>query len=280
MELIKLVTARRSRWSDLLHAALNTAYATLLFFLITPEIDLPLLALALVFISKWRVVAVRPRFWFANFQANFVDFMVGVSVWALMMLTATASPWVAAMLAVLFAVWLIAIKPHSTQRWILLQAGIAQFVSLLALYSFAHTFEFGQFVKDSTFLTVVIAWAIGYMSARHALTAFHNEDERAFISLAWGFVVAELSWLFHHWTIAYAIYQSDSIRADAQLMIPQGVIIITLLSYTAVNVYALLHHSHENRDMRRVRSSITFSAAVIVILLLFFSGLIDVTSLT
>lgn len=263
-----------------MHAGLNTIYAALMFFLVTPEVDLPLLALLLVFISKWRVVAVRPRFWFANFQANFVDFMVGVSVWALMVLTASSTPWVAAMLALLFAFWLVIVKPHSTQKWILLQAGIAQFVSLVALYSFAHTFEFGQFLRDSTFLTVVIAWIIGYMSARHALTAFHNEDERAFISLAWGFVVAELSWLFHHWTISYAIYRSDTVRADAQLMIPQGVIIITLLSYTAINVYALLHHSAEHRDTRKVRSSIIFSAAVTTILLLFFSGLIDVTSLT
>src|SRR6478735_8680014 len=117
MELIKLA-ARRSRWSDVIYNLLNVAYAVTLFIFVSPGVDLPYLAYALVFLSKWRVIAVRPRFWFANLQANLVDFMVGISVVTLMLLTVSATPWVAAMLAVLFAFWLTVLKPHSAQKWI------------------------------------------------------------------------------------------------------------------------------------------------------------------
>ena len=90
MELIKFA-ARRSKWSDVVYIMLNIAYAVALFVLVSPGIDLPYLAFVLVFMSKWRIIAVRPRFWFANLQANFADFMVGISVVTLMLLTAAAT---------------------------------------------------------------------------------------------------------------------------------------------------------------------------------------------
>ena len=37
------------------------------------------LALSIVVLSKWRMFAVRPRFWSANLRANAVDLMVGLS---------------------------------------------------------------------------------------------------------------------------------------------------------------------------------------------------------
>jgi hypothetical protein len=39
-----------------------------------------ILSLILVILSKWRVVAVRPRYWWLNIKANLVDFIVGVSL--------------------------------------------------------------------------------------------------------------------------------------------------------------------------------------------------------
>lgn len=36
------------------------------------------LAIGLLVLSKWRVFAVKPRFWWANIQSNAVDFIVGL----------------------------------------------------------------------------------------------------------------------------------------------------------------------------------------------------------
>ncbi len=278
MELVKLVTSRRSRWSDILYVALNVGYALLLFFLISPEVDLPWLALVLVILSKWRVVAVRPRFWFANIQANFGDFMVGLSVWALMILAAPNSQWVAAMLALFYAAWLIIIKPHSSQRWVLIQAAIGQFIAFTALFSFAHQFEIGQILKDSTLVTVLLAWIVAYMSARHALSAFRNEDERAFLSLVWGVVVAELAWLLHHWTVAHPIYKLPGIPDGKLVMIPQIAIIVTLLGYAAIKVYEQLHYVEDKRQAKDTKWAIIFVLTALLILFL-YNARADLTAL-
>lgn len=278
MELIKLA-ARRSRWSDVVYVMLNIAYAAALFVLVTPGVDLPYLAYILVVLSKWRIIAVRPRFWFANLQANFIDFMVGISVVTLMLLTAASTPWVAALLAVLFAFWLLVLKPHTAQHWMLIQAGIGQFISLTALFSLAHSFEFKPFITDSSFLTVVLAWVIGYMTARHALSSFKGEEERSFLSLVWGFVVAELAWLAHHWTIAYSIYRDASATADTQLMIPQIAILVTLLGFVTVRWYESFHSPDDKKAARDARSATIFTGVAIAILLIFFNGSLDITSL-
>lgn len=278
MELIKFA-ARRSRWSDIVYILLNIAYATALFVLVSPGVDLPYLAYVMVLLSKWRVIAVRPRFWFANLQANFIDFMVGISVVTLMQLTAATTPWVSALLAVLFSFWLLVLKPHTAQRWVLVQAGVGQFISLMALFSLAHGFELKPLVTDSSLLTVLIAWLIGYMTARHALSSFKNEDERALLSLIWGFIVAELAWLAHHWTIAYSIYRDVAASADKQLMIPQVAIVVTLLGFAAVKWYASLHSPDNKKASKDARSATIFVAAAIAILLVFFNGSLDITSL-
>lgn len=278
MELIKFA-ARRSKWSDVVYILLNIAYAAALFIFVSPGVDLPYLAYILVLLSKWRVIAVRPRFWFANLQANFVDFMVGISVVTLMLITAASTPWVAILLAVLYAFWLLVIKPHTAQRWVLIQAAVGQFISLMALFSLAHSFEFKPFITDSSTLTVLCAWLIGYTVARHALSSYKNEDERAFLSLAWAFVVAELAWLAHHWTIAYSIYNAAGSGGDKQLMIPQIAIIVTFLSYVAIRWYQSLLDPTDKRARKEARSATFFAAAVIAILLIFFNGSLDITAL-
>lgn len=278
MELIKFA-ARRSKWSDVIYILLNIAYAAALFLLVSPGVDLPYIAYTLVLLSKWRVIAVRPRFWFANLQANFVDFMVGISVVTLMLITVASSPWVAAILAVLFATWLLVLKPHTAQRWILAQAGVGQFISLMALFSLAHSFELKPLITDSSLLTVMLAWVIGYMTARHVLSSYKEEDERSFLALAWAFVVAEMAWLAHHWTIAYSIYNAAGVGGDKQLMIPQVAIMLTMIGFVTVRWYESLRAPDNKRLRKDARSATIFTAAVIAILLIFFNGSLDITAL-
>lgn len=278
MELIKLA-GRRSKLSDIVYILLNIAYAVSLFVLVSPGVDLPYIAYTIVLLSKWRVVAVRPRFWFANLQANFVDFMVGISVVTLMILTAASTPWVSVLLTVFFVFWLLVLKPHNAQKWVLLQAAIAQFISLMALFSFAHSFELKPLLTDSSFLTVVLAWVIGYMSARHALSSFPDEEERSLLSLIWGFIVAELAWLAHHWTIAYSVYGDLAASSDKQLMIPQIAIVVTLLGFITVKWYEAIRKPENKKLNADARSATIFVVIAITILMLFFNGSLDITSL-
>src|SRR5580704_10703026 len=63
------------------------------------------LAFCAIILSKWRMFAVRPRFWPANIRANAVDLMVGLSI-VLFMNHSGSALW-QLLWAALYAIWLI-----------------------------------------------------------------------------------------------------------------------------------------------------------------------------
>jgi hypothetical protein len=77
MEFLKLVR-KRSFLSEAVYTVLNIALAVAVVIVIryTGSIGF---AIGLVVLSKWRVFAVRPRFWWANLRSNLVDFIVSIS---------------------------------------------------------------------------------------------------------------------------------------------------------------------------------------------------------
>ena len=133
--------------------------------------------------------------------------------------------------------------------------------------------------RHQRYLTVVLAWVIGYMSARHALSSFRGEEERSLLSLIWGFVLAELAWLAHHWTIAYSIYNDATAAVDKQLMIPQVALVATLLGFVVVRWYESFHSPDDKKAAKDARAATIFAAAALAILLIFFNGSLDITSL-
>lgn len=258
MKLIKSAV-RRSKLSEVLYVALNVALVVLVLVLAV-VFQPPYLAYALVVLSKWRVFAVRPRFWMANIQTNTVDLMVGLSVVTLIWLS-SASFEVQLVLAALYAAWLLVVKPRSKRKWVLMQAGVSQFVTLITLFSFAYELPVA--------FVVLAAWLVGYLAARHALAAY-EEDEVTLFSLAWGFMVAELAWLVYHWTIAYTLI--------GDLKVPQIAIVVAGLGYVAIKMYSQLYHSERGLKWSGIRWPVLFVVAIIVMLLAKFSGL-DLTEL-
>ncbi len=253
MELIKS-GANRSRLSEIIYVALNLAFAGLVLVL-TYFFDPPYLAVLVVFLSKWRVFAVRPRFWFANLQTNLVDLFVGLSTVGLIA-GASGELGIQVLIATLFAAWLLIVKPRSKRHWVLLQAGISQAVSITALFSLAYLWP--------SVVSVIIAWLVGYICARHALSAF-DEEELTFLSLIWGLVVAELAWVAYHWTIAYTII--------GELKIPQIAIILTLLGFIGIKLYENHHANDGQLKLAQLRIPLLFSGLIIIMLLVRFSGL-------
>lgn len=253
MDLIRFAT-RRSTVGEVGHILLNLAYAGVLLLLVL-VFNPPWLAYLAVVLSKWRVFAVRPRYWFANLQANLIDAFVAASFVTLLWLAA-GNLVLQLVLAGLLAVWLIVIKPRTKRNWVLSQSLICQALSLTALFSLAY--------NSIALVVVAVSWLIGYVSARHAISAYNEESERTLLSLIWGLVVAELSWLAYHWTIAYTIV--------GQVKVPEMVLIVSLLGFLAISAYEVIR-SERQHWARRLRWPASFVVFVLLTLLVLFNGL-------
>lgn len=247
MELIKTALPRKG-WSEFLYVVINLIFPTTLFLLVL-LFDHPYLAIALVFLSKWRVLAVQPRFWWANIRANMVDILVGLSTVALLY-AADGSIFMQVIITAAYAGWLVLLKPRSNASAIALQAGIAQFVALTALFGFSND------IPD--FLLLLAIWTIAYSAARHFISNF-NEPMLETISACWAFLIAQLGWLLYHWTLVYEI--------DKSLQIPQLAVLVLVLSFTAARLYVAHKHGEENSGANRY--TIVVGGALIVLVLLF-----------
>lgn len=255
MELIKSAT-RRTRLGEVFYIALNLLYAGVLWFLVA-TFDPPVLAYGLVALSKWRVFAVRPRFWFANLQANLLDALVGASIVTLLWLM-NGHTDIQAILTAVFAVWLVVLKPRSKQKFMLIQAQLALFISVTALFSVAYAAPLP--------VVVLVSWLIGFATARHVLSAYNNESDRILLAMVWSLVVAELGWLGYHWTVAYGLSES--------FKLPQIAIVISLVGFIVAKAYDLYHHSDKDKiDMKVLRWPLLFVIFTLLILLVRFNGL-------
>lgn len=246
MELIKSA-AKRSKISDVVYVVLNLALAGIILGL-TLAFTPPYLAYLIVLLSKWRVFAVRPRFWLANIQTNLVDTFVGLSIVTLIW-QANGSLLIQVLLTILYAGWLLMIKPRSKRVYVLAQAAIAQCITLIALFSMAHLVDVA--------VIVLASWIIDYVSARHVLDNYEDAD-MTLLGMIWGMFVAEIAWLSAQWMTAYQL--------GGNLLLPQGAMIVTLVGYVVWRLYDAIHH--HSYSWAKVRAPILFATVVIGILLL------------
>ena len=78
MEFIKLAR-RRGVVADLIHVIFNVIFAGAAIYL-TIAFESLWPAVVLVILSKWRVLAVRPRYWRANFLSSLPDLIFGIGL--------------------------------------------------------------------------------------------------------------------------------------------------------------------------------------------------------
>lgn len=223
----------------------------LLFLIILPAAAFVLvrlgfvqLALSLVVLSKWRMFAVRPRFWAANIRANAIDVMVGLS--AVLFMAHTISPAWQLMWAVLYAAWLLFVKPGSDLRMTTLQAFIGQFVGLSALYL--------VWGNGPLLGLTLMTGLISYLAARHFFDAF-EEPYAKMLAYVWGYFGAALGWLLSHWLLFYGF-------------IAQPTLLLSALGYGMAVLYYLDHHDRLGKTARR---QFIFIMVAIVIVVLAFS---------
>lgn len=254
MELLKIVR-RRSFLSEVVYTALNLALAIAILVVIRAT-ESPWPAFGLVLLSKWRVLAVRPRYWFVNIQANLVDYIVGISTVVLMygtylsLASSTQKIFILGFLTALYAAWLLFLKPRAKRIYIAMQAGVALFVGFGALYTFAYVMPAS--------IVVLITWLIGYATARHILSSY-EETHILFLSLIWGVVLAEIGWLAYHWTVAYTPFGIQSI------IFPRVALSVFCIGFILHRAYDSLYH-HQKIRGNDIILPILFSVSIIIVL--------------
>lgn len=229
-------------FSSFLHYLLLVLLPLLVFMLV--RLDFGALALIMIILAKWRMFAVRPRFWPANIRANAVDIMVGMSVVLFMEHADGALPqflW-----AIAYGVWLIVIKPRSTTLWITVQAGISQFAALSALYL---AWADGPLLGLS-----VLTGLICYLAARHFLDSF-DEAYARLLSYTWGYTGAALAWLLGHWLLYYQF-------------VAQPTLLLSAIGYGLAALYYFDHFQRLNTTLRR---QFVFIMVAVVLVVLTFS---------
>lgn len=255
MELLK-TARRRSLFSEIVYIVLNILLALAIFATVVITAS-PWYAFALVFLSKWRVFAVRTRYWLANIRANMIDAIVGFSI-VVFMYAATGSLVSQVGLTILYIIWLLLIKPRSRRVFIVIQAGVGMLFGIGAVMQLSANWP--------AVLVVLLTWAIGYSAARHVLSVEH-ETHLNFLSLVWGFVVAEIAWLSYHWTIGY--------NMPGSIQLAQATIIIVLLSFLAERVHASYQRDGKVQ-MNEIILPTLLSISIIGILLFVFGGAVSI----
>lgn len=236
----------KSGFSHFLHLGLNALLPALLFVMI--RMGFVPLAASLVILSKWRMFAVRPRYWPANVRANGVDLTVGFATVIFMSNSATAA-W-QLVWAVSYAIWLIFIKPGSSVWKTSLQALIAQTVGLMALF---------MALGDAPlYVLVILVWMICYGVARHFFTSF-EEPYTSLYAHTWGYFAAALTWLLGHWLIFYGI-------------VAQPTLLLTVMGFGLSALYYLEQTDRLSKVVRRNFVVMMVAIILVVILLTNWSG--------
>lgn len=196
------------------------------------------------------MLAVKPRYWLVNIRSNLVDIFVGLSVISFMASTSniiTQIVWTA-----LYIGWIVWLKPQSKQVPVVVQALIAQTLTLTAFYQ--------AFPEMPIISAVAGVWLICLASARHFLGVFEEPHTRQLASL-WAWFGAIMAWILGHWVIFY-------------MNLPQIALILTAISYGL----GLTYYLSANQSLKQAaKNQIIVAVGIILLIIIVFSDWQDKT---
>ncbi len=224
------------------HIFLSALMPALVFVLI--RINFVQLAVLVVLITKWRMFAVRPRFWPAIVRANAVDIIVGLSTIVFMTHTNAAS--IQLLWTISYIIWQVAIKPGRSTLSVASQALIGQTYGLMALFL--------AWPASPLILLILGVWGICYLAARHFLSSF-EEPYTSLYAHVWGYFSATIAWLCGHWLLFYGV-------------VAQPTLLLTVLGFGLGGLYYLQETDRLSIPLRR---QIVFIMTAVVIVVLVFS---------
>ena len=214
-----------------------------------------IVGLALVLISKWRIFAVRPRFWLTNIKSSLVDLIVGASFVLITYCSGTEWLLVHILLALGYCLWLIVIKPLSSDTATEVQSIFAMFIGSTAVSLL--------FASSNSALMTISCFAIGFACARHILVQTDDNDF-GLVTLACGLVSAEIAWLCNGWLIVYTF-------GTTGIAIPQISIVLTAFSFLVGRIIASAR-AHEGKiSFSEIFTPAIFSVLVVLVVVIWFS---------
>jgi len=230
-------------FSHFLHIALTVLLPALTFILV--RLNFVGLATAVILLSKWRMLAVKPRHWPANIRANAVDITVGLSF--LIFMTHSSGQLMQLIWAVAYGVWLVVIKPRSDVLSVSVQAIISLFVGLTAIF-----LNWGE---ASTLGLVILTWLVCYSAARHFFTSF-DEPLSRYLATSWAYVGAALVWVLSHWLLFYG-------------SISQPTLLLSVIGFCLAGIYYL---DHEDKLSLLLRRQLIIGMIAVVLIVVAFSN--------
>ncbi len=233
-------------FSHLLYLSFNLLLPILAYILV--RIDFVAIAIFLILLSKWRMFAVRPRYWVANLIGNGVDIMVAVSL--VLFMASTSVVWWQLFWTLLYGGWLLWLKPRYDVLSVSGQAMVGQLLGLSLLY-----LKFG----DSPIAGLVAGtWLVTYLSARHYLTSF-EEPHSALLAHIWAYFSASLAFVLAHWLLFYG-------------SIAQIIVILTTIGYGLAGLYYLDATERLTGLLRRQMLGIMLAILVIIVIFSNWTG--------
>lgn len=251
------VLARKSRniASSAVHTFLNILLG-ILSVLITVFSGSPILGLILVLTSKWRIFAVRRRYLWLNIKSNLVDLIVGISVVLLAYYAGSSLLPMHFVLMSVYVVWLLFIKPMSSETANLAQSLIAVFLGISATTIMSASFNY--------IVAVVLAFLVGYAASRHVL-AQTNDKDFTLTTLVCGLVFAEVAWLCNAWAIVYTF-------GDTGIAIPQVAIILTIFAFVYNYARQAMVKYQDDFRFQHIIGPVAFGVILVGVIVLFFSN--------
>lgn len=230
---------------DLLHVGVNLGFAFFVYAMVF-HWELTLLAVILVIISKWRILAVQPRFWLPNTRANLVDIIVGLSTVGL--LHYSDHILLAILWAALYGLWLLALKPRDHEVAVGFQAFWALLLGSSTLFMLAPFL--------TPFLLCIALWLVSWASARHFFSNYEEPHYRL-LSLAWSFIALQIGWITLHWMQYYHVFG---------LRVSVSSVVICILGFSLGSMYHMF--KGDSLTKAAIIENVAFGGVLLTVILL------------
>lgn len=230
-------------FSHLFHISFNIVLPILVFILV--RTNFAQIALVLILLSKWRMLAVKPRYWLVNLRSNAVDIMVAVSL--LIFMTHTASYSWQLGWSLFYVIWLLFIKPGSNILLVSAQAFIGQILGLTGVFLWLSGAPLYQLI--------IVVWVVCYLTARHYFAVF-EESFSSLYSHTWGYFAAALTWVLGHWLLFYSFMSQPTL----------------LLSVIGMGIGSLYYLFQIDKLNNLIRKQIVLILVAVIIIVLVFSN--------
>ena len=251
------VLMRKSRniISSILHMVLNILLAVT-SIAVTVLTGSWIIGLGLVLLSKWRVLAVRPRYWVVNLLSNLTDFIVGASFVFIAYCSGTIWLPIHFVLMAGYIIWLVILKPRSSEL-------AAEIQSLTAVF-LGTTATVMLFASSNAAFMTFFCFLVVFSASRHILVQ-SDENEFGLLTFGSGLIAGEIAWLSNSWLIVYTF-------GTTGIIVPQLSVILTIFTFISNRVFKSGMQHNGKVNFGEIAAPVIFGVLVVAVLVIWFSN--------